>query len=88
MRLKLLTTIATVAATFAVAAPASAAPAPNNGTVKRCEAAQNGNHNGFACAETVDNRANGNCPRDFERVTVTLMPEVDLNDDGVICRKG
>ena len=88
MRLKLLTTMATIAATFAVAGPASAAPTANNGTAQRCEAAQNGNHNGFECADTVDNRANGTCVRGYDRVTVTLLPEVDLNADGIICRKG
>jgi hypothetical protein len=87
MRLKLLTTMATIAATFAVAGPASAAPAANNGTAQRCAAAQNGNHNGFQCADTVDNSDKGTCPRGFDLVTVAVMPEVDVNNDAWVCQR-
>jgi hypothetical protein len=84
MRLKLLTTMATIAATLAVAGPASAAPAANNGTAQRCVAAQNGNHNGFACQEFVDDNG-GRCPRSYELVSVTIYPELDANENKLLC---
>jgi hypothetical protein len=82
-RLKTLTTLAVICGTFAVTAPVQAKD-NGNGTDRRCAAASNGNHYGFTCEDATDD-VNGRCARGYEPVMVTLMPEVDLNDNKQIC---
>ena len=88
MRLKTLTaTAVTCVAALGVAAPAQATPDAGNGTTQRCTAAENGNHNGFTCANAVDDSA-GACPRGYTLVVVSNVEYVDANLNGLACARG
>lgn len=82
-RLKTLTTLAAICGTLVAAGPAQAKD-DSNGTAKRCAAAVNGNHYGFACESTVDD-TDGRCPRGYQVVSVTISPAVDANDNKLLC---
>jgi hypothetical protein len=86
-RLKQMTTLAAIGATFALAAPAQAAQDSGNGKTRRCEAAQNGKHNGFDCEAFVDDRADGSCARGYERVPAPIYATTaDANGNTFVCR--
>ena len=82
-RLKRITALATMCAALGIAAPAQAAD-NGNGKTRRCEAAVNGNHNGFSCITILDDDVVGQCPRGY-----TLTPiggvALDWNINNQIC---
>ena len=84
-RLKNITTALVVCASFAAAGTASAAQ-DNPGATTRCEAAQNGQHNGFTCGPVDD--SNGVCARGYNRVpTSGDATGLDTNSNGWVCTR-
>ena len=81
-RLKRITALATMCAALGVAAPAQAAQ--DNGKSRRCEAAVNGKHNGFACLDIVDDTVVNQCPRGYTLTAIGGVA-VDWNINNKIC---
>ena len=83
--LKTITAAVAIFASFGVAGPASAAQ-DNKGSAVRCQAAQNGKHNGFECSAFVDDTA-GTCPRGYELMSAPVFAsDADANGNAWVCK--
>ena len=89
MRLKaLIATGIVCTASFAAAGPVHAKSDNGHGKVQRCQAAQNGKHNGFTCETTGGESTDVQCAGGYTAAISRFAPEVDLNANGIICRSG
>ena len=89
MRLKaLIATGIVCTASFAAAGPVHAKSDKGNGKVQRCEAAQNGKHNGFSCEAGGGQTTQTQCPSGYNAMPSRFDLAADANGNGIICRAG
>ena len=89
MRLKaLIATGIVCTASFAAAGPVHAKPDNGHGKVQRCQAAQNGKHNGFTCETSGGNTTATQCPAGYLAMPSQFGIAADLNRNGIICSAG
>lgn len=72
------------AASLAAAAPAQA-KSDSHGKSQRCQAAQNGRHNGFVC-ETSTGIVRGRCADGYFATPAAYAPDADLNGNEIVCQ--